>query len=146
MLMIGVLGVVTGTAVNMLGGTATEVSWFLRFVAFGLVETLFCAVVLIVMRRGEPDVPDRVVNLIWYLTVTAVGISVARFFLNADSLGVLNEFALEWLLLICFYIYVSSVFRFMDNVARYYGRPASLSRFDWVNAIGRRLVRYLQRA
>lgn len=144
MLLIGFLGAVTGLTINMLGGGAAQPGWFLTLLGFGIVETFFCTFVLVVMRQDEPEVPDRVVKLVWYLTVTTLGISVARFLVKSNPLEAIRDFGFEWLLLIGFYLYVSSVFRFMENVGRYYGRSASPSRFAWVNSVGRGLVRFLQ--
>ena len=149
MLTIGVLGVVTGVTINLLGGGSTQPGWFLGFLGFGLVETFFCVFVIVVMRTDEPNVPDRVVQLVWYLTIITLGISVAKYLVKLDSSDILrflpsSDVALEWLLLVGFYVYVSSVFRFMENVGRYYGRAARASRFDWVNSLGRGLARYLR--
>jgi len=144
-LTIGVLGIFTGTTLWFLDGDIAAAPVFLNLLGYGLLGTLFGIWVIRLISSRESDTPSRIVSLIWWFSILQVGLSVLRNIIMGSILDP-NLFVIRQSgLILFFYLYLASFFRFSTPIKEHYGSSAEDSSFAIVNFVGRKLVNILER-
>ena len=145
-LALGILCLVTGSAISILGGNSEGADIWLKLAGYGVLEIVVFVRLVSLLPKQASDVPTKIVKWLYCYTVLQLLFSAVRFFVLENQFDFIFSFLEEWTLLVFFYLYIATVFRFQDGVAEYYGTPGSPSKYDRLNKYGRKFVGYIGRA
>ncbi|MCK5478090.1 MAG: hypothetical protein KAI44_04170 [Methylococcales bacterium] len=145
-LVLGVLGTMTGSAISIFGGNSAGLDLWLKLAGYGLVETLVFLRLVTLLPKRAPDVPAKIITYLYWYTFLQLLFSAVRFLLLENAFDLIFTFLEEWILLVFFYLYIVTEFRFQSGVAEYYGSSAPPSKNEWLNNCGRKFVEYMARA